>query len=580
MMQNPLNEERQDKLKDDAKEFLETFSIQYLKNYGMCMFDEVRKELENNPEESKFRLKHREFKSVPRTDLFSGEVFYQCGQGAGDFGDWKKAYVAENQDYAIDIYNNEADFKKGKKPHSTIQTAGYKLVTDCRQHYADEFKPIATALEMPEEEAQAFTNGISRSSWALAHPHRINYIFNLQKGSSGGCLCFGSSSTVEPETDDMDKSNSEEKQALVDFMKTCASNADPRDKGTTPGKAFEDTCNELPSKVEVLANWTDNGTESEMLVDLLLEVCLTELRDAILKDLTGPMTLRVKMWYKTLKVLETTLSKLMEVGWAALQNAIETLREKIDPIIRQGISKILALKMAVEQKVKALVIDKLGEMLGKYVTPFIQPLLLAFEKPLSNSFKAARVLLQEKIILSELGTDPAARNATLDKISRDRMIKKTLCEPLSELTESLEQLKSINEFSKKVFESVEPEALRVSAETLLMETVDAAIYTLEKRLEAGESQDTLLEEVLKDFDYDVIIARATYVKEVVWNIFTSAFKKLIAPVTDPIIQNVSNAIPEEMSQFLDIQKIFNELVDTFIGQPVGQMVEKSYPLPK
>lgn len=580
MMQNPMPEERMEKLKDDAKEFLEEFSLSYLRNFGMSMFDEVRKELEDKPAESKFRLKHREFSAVPRTDFFSGFVFVQSGQGAGDFGDWKKVYVAEREDYGIDVYNSDSDFQKGKKPKFTIQTAGYKLVTDCRQHYTEQFSAIAKGLSMPDDEAHAFTASISRSSWALAHPQRLNYIFNMEKGSGGGCMCFGGSSTVEPEPDETEKGNSEEKQALIDFMQACAAKADPRDKSTIPGKAFEATCLELPSKVEDLANWTDNGTESEMIVDMLMEVCLSELRDAILQDLTGPTVMRVKVWYKTLKLIYTTLSKLMEVAWDLMQKGIEAIREKIDPTIRQGMAKIITLKMTVEQKVKALVIDKLGEVLGKYVTPFIQPFLAAFEKPLANGFKAGRVLLQEQVKLSELSGDAKARNAALDKVSRDRTNRKLLSDPLSELSETLEKLISMNEMTQKVFAGLQVDKLKTSAEDALLEIVDAAIYTLETRLEAGQSSATLLDEVLQDYDYDAIIARSTYVKEIVWTVFSAAFMNLVSPHTDPILQTVSNAIPEEMSSFLDVKKIFQDLVNTFVGQPISQMVEKAYPLPK
>jgi hypothetical protein len=267
------------------------------------------------------------------------------------------------------------------------------------------------------------------------------------------------------------------------------------------------------------------------------------------------------------------------VAWPVMQSAIDELRGKIDPTIRSGMAKIITLKMTVENKVKALVIDKLGELLGKFVTPFIQPMLAAFEKPLANSFKAGRVLLQEKANLSELGNDPAKRNAALDCISRDKANRKILCDPLSELAESLEKLKNMNDVSKKVFEGLDSNALKTSAENVLLETLDAAVYTLEQRLEEGQS-DTVLEEVLKDYDNDVLIARSNYVKEVVWAVFNTAFMKLVSPHTDPIISKVQNEIPEEMSKFLDIQKIFSDLVNSFIGQPICQMVEKAYPMPK
>jgi len=56
--------------------------------------------------------------------------------------------------------------------------------------------------------------------------------------------------------------------------------------------------------------------------------------------------------------------------------------------------------------------------------------------------------------------------------------------------------------------------------------------------------------------------------------------KLVSPVTDPLIAQANSQIPEDMKDFLDIQKIFEDLVNTFIGQPITTMVEKAYPPPK
>lgn len=45
---------------------------------------------------------------------------------------------------------------------------------------------------MTEEQVQALTADMTIDSWALAHPQRTNYIFQMEKGKGGGVsILFG-----------------------------------------------------------------------------------------------------------------------------------------------------------------------------------------------------------------------------------------------------------------------------------------------------------------------------------------------------------------------------------------------------
>ena len=45
--------------------------------------------------------------SVERPDLFSGFCFMKAGEGAGSFNKWKKVFLAERQDYNIDVFKTD-----------------------------------------------------------------------------------------------------------------------------------------------------------------------------------------------------------------------------------------------------------------------------------------------------------------------------------------------------------------------------------------------------------------------------------------------------------------------------------------
>jgi hypothetical protein len=182
--------------------------------------------------------------------------------------------------------------------------------------------------------------------------------------------------------------------------------------------------------------------------------------------------------------------------------------------------------------------------------------------------------------VSELPADPQQRSAVLDRVPRDAQTRKTLVEPLGKLSQSLDELKGANALSAKLFSGLDVAQLQAEAETALLETMDAVMCTLEGRLEKAEAQDALLEAVLLDYDYDVLIARSNYVKRVVKSVLIAAFKRLIAPVTDPIISKIDGAIPDPMDKCLNVEQIFDDIINYLVGDPIDQMVEKAYPLPK
>jgi hypothetical protein len=582
MMQNPLSPERLDKLQADAKEFLKDFSLLYLKNYGGAILDSVKEELEK-PEVPPYQLKlsHREWTAVERDDSYSGYVYMQKGAGPGDFSDWKKVFLVERNDYQIDVFDDEKKAQTGKNPQITIQPAGYKLVTDVREHFRAEMHKLAAGLHLSDEEADAFTADMSSCSWALTHPQRINYIFQMKAGSSSGMMCCKKTGSVQPTNDGaLDPEEEQQKNAAIEFMQQCLNRSKPRNTKTTEGMAFQRTCEQLPSEMDLLKDWTDDGTESEILVDLLMEVLLPELRTAILEDLKGPTVMKIKLWYKTLYVIYKTLLKLVDVAWEKAQEGINQLREKIEPHIRAGLAKIIEVKMAIEKKIKELIVDKIGAALAEYVTPFIEPLLSAFEKPLQDGFKTGRTLLSEKGKISDLPKDVAERNAILDKIPRDKENNKLVQQVVGILSEALDRVRSINSTSEKLFEGLDPKALQNKAETTLFETLDAAVYTLEQRLDSSDNPDAILEQLLEDYDHDVMIARSLYVKDVVVSTVLTGFKRLVEPVTQPIMDQIKDAIPEEMNKFLNIEKAIDDFLHFFVAQPIEQMIEKAYPFPQ
>jgi hypothetical protein len=571
MMSNPLTEERLNQLKDDAVELLKNYGLLYLKNYGVAVFEKIKAELE--PEaKSPWKLSHRPWDSVKRGAVFSGECFMKQGEGPGSFSSWKQLFIVERQDYNIDVYPDEKAYKATKPPTATIDIAGYEVVTDVSAYYHAELRKISEPLGMSESEVDSLTT-FSRYSFALAHPQRINYIFQLHKSKESSCSCFGGSA-VEPE--DAGSEKREEIVKYVDAMKKLTTKVTPRGEDVV-NKAFDLTCQQISRKVDSLSNWDDNGMEGQMLVDMLMEALLPGLRDDILRELNGPPSMKLKLWYKTQTVIQKTLIKVAEPGWAKIQQGAAEIQTRIEPVIRPAVGKILEIKGKVDEKLKAQTGDKLGQFLGKHVTPFVKPIINAFEAPLKKGFENGKNVFDQKVSLLELPDDANELEELLDSVARQSDNVSDVLSAAADVVEPLNELKSL---SRDVFDGLEPSAFRTKAEQLLLEAIDAAAFSVKVRLETGQTKDDQLKiQILADYDYDTTVMRCEFVKTVARQLLIGAFKKLTAPVTQPAIDTANNVIPEEMQDFLNVESLLDRFIDTFVGSAIDKIVEPAFPRP-
>jgi hypothetical protein len=269
----------------------------------------------------------------------------------------------------------------------------------------------------------------------------------------------------------------------------------------------------------------------------------------------------------------------MEAAWKLVRASIGALHGVIEPVIRKGMAEILKVQTSLQQKIRDAVMGRIADLFVEHVTSSIGPLLQAFEQPLKESFQSGRLLVAGSIKLSELPGDPKKRKAILDGIPRDKKTSKKLCEPLGRMSQSLNELKGANELRAKMFDGLDLLQLQSDAEMALLETIDAAVCTLEEKLETSEAQDSLLEEILQHYDNDALMAEANYVKEVLRTVLITAFKNTIAPITGPIIDQIDGAIPDAMSKFISIEQIFDDFVYSLVSQPVNQAVDSAYAQP-
>jgi hypothetical protein len=569
MVSNPLNEERLTRLKEDTAELLKQFGILYTKNYGVAIYQKIKEEIQ--PDKSpQWKLSQRPSNCVKR-QLFSGECYMRQGEGPSTFSGWTKQFVVETQDYNIDVFPDEkASRTAGKKPTLTIPIAGYRVVSDVSEHYRGELQELADSVGLSAADIVSLT-ACSRYSWALTHPQRKNYIFQLHQSKSGKCACFGGGA-VEP--DDVGADKRDDIVKWVDNMRRMTMKANPRGKDVV-NIAFDRTCNQIGSRIQSLATWRDNGTEAEMLVDMAMESVLPPLRDDILSDMRGTPVLKLKLWYKSRNTIQKVLLKVIEEAWTRMQKLADGLREKIEPVIRPLVTEVVKVTSNIHDKINAKVSDTLGESLAKYVTPFVKPIIDAFEKPLKEGFERGRCFFEEKMQLSDLPDDTLKRDEMLDSFAQQPENLVGMATAAGSLIGPLENIKSL---SAEVFYRLDTDALRVQAEDILIQAMDAAAYTVKVRLAEGQTKDDQLkQQILLDYDHDTTLMRCEFIKTATRQMLINAFKMLVSNVTDPLVDQLNDNIPETMQDFLNIENIINGFIEVLVGGAIDKTVEGAFP---
>jgi hypothetical protein len=567
MLSSPLTEERLNRLKEDTAELLKQFGILYAKNSAIAVYEKIKEELQ--PEKPlQWKLSQRPSNCVKRR-LFSGECYMRKGEGPAAFSGWTKQFVAETQNYNIDVFPDEKAFTTGKKPTSTISLAGYRVVTDVSEYYRGQLQEIADPIGLSDGDILGLTM-FSQYSWALTHPQRKNYIFQLHQSKSAKCGCFGGDAL---ESEDIAADKRRDIVKWVDTMRRLTVKANPRGKDVV-NIAFDRTCNQI--KMDSLPTWKDNGTEAEMLVDLAMEnVLRPPLRDDILRDMKGPPVVKLKLWYTTRGLIQKALLKVIEVAWTAIQKAADATHAKIEPIIRPLVAEVIKVISKIDEKINGKVSDKLSSLLAKYVTPFVRPIIDAFEEPLKKGFERGRSVFNEKVKLSDLPDDITKRDKTLDSLAQQPENLAGIATAANSLIGPLENIKSLNE---EVFYQLDTDALHVQAEDILIQALDAAAYTVKVRLDNGQKKDDKLKrQILLDYDHDTTLMRCEFVKTAARQMLISAFKKLVSPVTDPLVDGLNEVIPKGMQDFLYIENVIDKFIEVLVGTTIDKTVGGAFP---
>jgi len=128
-----------------------------------------------------------------------------------------------------------------------------------------------------------------------------------------------------------------------------------------------------------------------------------------------------------------------------------------------------------------------------------------------------------------------------------------------------------------IFEDIYPWSLIWTAHDELRSKMDNAIYTFEQKLieEQGQEQkdmkscaDKVKHMVLADYQHDGNLAKMIYYRDILKEIVMPPFNKLVFPAAEALLEPLNSAIPEPVKEFLDINEMFQRIVESVIEESI------------
>ncbi|XP_065198474.1 PH domain-containing protein DDB_G0267786-like [Sycon ciliatum] len=551
----PLNEAKQQEIKELIEAVLLKFTEQYTKVYAVALLDKVIEEISEQPEE--WQLLERPEASRPTEPLKQG---YLTKQGAVR-KNWLKRYFVVRADYKIEYYESEDAFKNSKSPKGTIVPCSFTVQHD----------PVKNRLEDLAETAQKMGALVAD----LPKPDPVpDFCFELYHPRR---RCF----FIQAE-------NNEEKQEWLKVFERCRYKSRALSDDPVANTAFIEAVNATRRALRRYGWWYLNGSESQILTDVIVwEVDHIMMAD-IYREIKGPMQLRWMARNQVMKALDTSVSGAVATSLQALTKTISMVREKVEPVMRSKMTFIVESKEKIQEKIKDACLCKIEPVLAEKVAPRLTGVLNILFSPMADAFSETRAVFDDSLdeMIKKVETDSGfgphlnVHFKNLDRAPRSWWTMRKA----NKKTRAMEvPLWGLRQF----FDDVSPNKLINKAQDTLALVLDNAMYTFENNLaemtggnastmDVQEAKSAILkckESVMEKFSEDAHKATTSYFKDIMVMLCMPVMLKALAPVCEPIIEPIASTVPDELSDILDVEKLYEETVEKIVQGAVDAVVD-------
>jgi len=284
----------------------------------------------------------------------------------------------------------------------------------------------------------------------------------------------------------------------------------------------------------------------------------------VYSKLSGPWIVRSKLRNACLKTIDSIVGGAVKPAWGAMAKAVEEIKPKILPAIKEIVDPLGKAKAEVLGKIKDAVLGTINPIMDEKVKPHLSKLVDIITAPVKESFTELSSLLDEQFKdFASNTTDlkaPESGFRKLDYFGRSWWSQRPALKKLDIMYEPLWLL-------REIFTDIYPWRLIWDLQDRLMKIGDSAVYTFETKLkdfvekDAATAMEKAKASVMKKFNKDTAKATINFFVDLIKQIVMPPIVGLIQPAVKPLLDPINSAIPDAMKTFIDLQQMFDKLVD-------------------
>jgi len=319
--------------------------------------------------------------------------------------------------------------------------------------------------------------------------------------------------------------------------------------------------------------WSYGGNEEQVLSDLISDEIDYQVMGRVYSKIQGAWQVRNMIRNQVLKTLDTIVSAGVGPAWKAMSAAVEELRPKIEPKIKELVDPIGKAEGEILQKITDAAMSIINPLLQEHVTPHLSKIMEVIRSPMTEGYEESFKIFEKKV-------GEYKPPATKDEL-------KASFKDLDYVPRSWDMYAATDKTNVMydplwalhvVFTDIYPWSLIWRAHDELRTRMDNAVYTFEERLqkdEAATPADALEKvkgSVLTDYKTDAKAATVQYYAGILKTIVMPPFNGLVIPACKAILEPLNSAIPDPMKEFIDINKMFDELINKIIDESIATVV--------
>jgi hypothetical protein len=264
-------------------------------------------------------------------------------------------------------------------------------------------------------------------------------------------------------------------------------------------------------------------------------------------------------------------------AWKAMSSTVEQVRPTIEPKIKELVDPIGKAEAELIEKIKNAAMSVINPLLEEHVTPHLSKIMEIIQSPMTEAYEESYKMFEEQINKFEIKPTRAELTTsfkTLDYVPRSW--------DMYHATRKIDILYDPLWALNVIFTDIYPWGLIYRGHDDIRSTMDNAIYTYEQKLlTASEGNDSALtkdlsekskSETLEDYKFDGKLKTVQWYCTIMKTIVMPPFNGLVIPACKAILSPISEAIPEPMKQFIDIEQLFDDMLNSIIDASIETVV--------